>query len=66
MKIILKNIIHKALEDRGSIGETKGYYHKFIVAVVCLKGGIWYVFFAHSYLMISESKVQLFEHSCSF
>ena len=64
MKIILENIIYKALEGGGSIGETKGDYQKFVVAIVCSKGSFRYVFFAYSYLMIPGLKVQLFEDSC--
>ena len=57
MNIIPENIIHKALEGGGSIGETKGHYQKFIVVVMNSKGGFLYVFFTHSYLMILGSKV---------
>ena len=65
MKIILENIIHKALKDRGGIGETKGHYQKFVVVVVCSKGGFRYDFFVHSYLIIPGSKVQFCEDLCS-
>ena len=64
MKIIQENIIQKALEGGGSIGETKAHYQKFVVAVVCSKGDFRYFLFAHSYLMIPGLKVQLCEDSC--
>ena len=65
MKIIPKNIIYKALEGGGSISKIKGHYQKFVVVVVHSKGDFRYVFFAHLYLMIPGSKVQLCEDSCS-
>ena len=38
-KIIMENIIHNTLEGGGRISETKENYQKFVVPIVCSKGG---------------------------
>lgn len=48
----MEHAIHQALERRGGIGLTKGYYLKLIVPVMSVKHYLRHIIFRHPHLII--------------
>ncbi len=58
VKHVSKNIVHKALECRRSIGESKRHDMLFKRAITGLEGCFPFITFSNTYKMISISKVK--------
>ncbi len=58
VKHVSKNIVHKALECRGSVGEPKRHDTPFKGAVMGLEGCFPFITFSYAYKMISMSEIK--------
>ncbi len=58
IKHVSKNIVHEALERRGSVGEPKRHDTPFEGAVMGPEGCFPFITFSYAYEMISMSKVE--------
>ena len=61
VKFLVKDIVHAWLECGRCICQAKGHGNKLKVTIVAFESSLWYVFFPHSNLMITKSKVNLWK-----
>ena len=56
---VRENVIHKSLEDCGSIGKTKEHYRLFKWSIVYPKGSLPFITIGNANQMVSMAKIYL-------
>lgn len=59
----MKQVIHNSLKCCWRISEAKGHHCKFVVAMMCAKDYLLYVFLPDTNMMISGSQIKFGEDS---